>query len=175
MIDATDDPVWGRGLEQLPEPDDGDVFLDFEGDPFWRADRDLFFLFGLILRLPEGEWVYKAWWAHDRDEEATATAALIEFLADRHVTHPGMHVYHYNHTERTALQRLAADHGTGEVALSQQIDTGLFVDLYTVARNAVQVGTEGYGLKYLERLTTYAAAGTTSTRAPARSSSTSSG
>ena len=28
----------------------------------------------------------------------------------------------------------------------------LFVDLYTVARNAVQVGTESYGLKHLERL-----------------------
>ena len=32
-----------------------------------------------------------------------------------------MHVYHYNHTERSALERLAADHGVGEVALT---DTG---------------------------------------------------
>jgi predicted RecB family nuclease len=155
LIDTTDDPVWGRGLQQLPEPDDGDVFLDFEGDPFWRPDVDLFFLFGLILRQADAKWIYKDWWANDRDEEAAATAELIEFLADRRASHPGMHVYHYNHTERTALQRLAADHGVGEVALTHQIDTGLFVDLYAVARNAVQVGTEGYGLKYLERLTTY--------------------
>ena len=35
------------------------------------------------------------------------------------------------------------------------IETGLFVDLYRVARNAVQVGTESYGLKDLERLTGY--------------------
>ena len=37
-IEAGADPTWGRGLELLPEPDDGDVFLDFEGDPFWTAD-----------------------------------------------------------------------------------------------------------------------------------------
>ena len=65
-----------------------------------------------------------------------------------------MHVYHYNHTERSALERLAADHGVGEVALSELVETGLFVDLYPVVRNAIQVGTESYGLKYLERLTT---------------------
>jgi uncharacterized protein len=155
LIEPTEDPVWGRGLEQLPEPDDGDVFLDFEGHPFWRADVGLFFLFGLIRRDPDGEWTYKEWWAHDRDEEATAAAQLIDFLADRRKAHPGMHVYHYNHTERSALERLAADHGVGEVTLSQQIETGLFVDLFLVARNAMLVGTEGYGLKYLERLTTY--------------------
>ncbi len=32
----------------MPAPDDGDVFLDFEGHPFWRAARGLFFLFGCI-------------------------------------------------------------------------------------------------------------------------------
>ena len=38
LIEAGDDPTWGHGLELLPEPDDGDVFLDFEGDPFWTAE-----------------------------------------------------------------------------------------------------------------------------------------
>jgi hypothetical protein len=28
-----------------------------------------------------------------------------------------MHVYHYNHTERSALERLVSDHGVGEAAL----------------------------------------------------------
>ena len=66
-----------------------------------------------------------------------------------------MHVYHYNHTERSALERLAADHGVGEVTLGHLVETGLFVDLLVVARNAMQVGTESYGLKYLERLTDF--------------------
>ena len=154
-IAAGTDPTWGRGLELLPEPDAGDIFLDFEGDPFWTTERGLFFLFGFIARGPEGTWTYQAIWAHDRREEERATGELIELLAHRRASQPNMHVYHYNHTERTALERLALDHGVGEAELSEMIATGLFVDLYRVALNAVQVGTESYGLKDLERLTGY--------------------
>ena len=155
LIAAGDDPLWGRGLELMPQPDDGDVFLDFEGHPFWRADVGLFFLFGLILRQPDGTWTYKTWWAHDLAEEATAVGSLIDFLAERHEAHKGMHVYHYNHTERSSLERLVKTHGTHEVALGVMVETGRFIDLLAVARNAMQVGTESYGLKYLERLTTF--------------------
>ena len=77
----------------------------------------------------DGEWRYRTWWAHDLDEEATAAGELIEFLAERRAAHPGMHVYHYNHTERSSLERLAADHGVGEVTLDQLVETGCFVDL----------------------------------------------
>ena len=155
LIEATDDPTWGRGFSLLPEPDDGDVFLDFEGHPFWRADAGLFFLFGLLLREPDDEWGFRAFWAHDPEEEAAATRALIELIAERRAQHPGMHVYHYNHTERSALERLTADHGVAEVALAELVETGCFVDLLVVARNALQAGVESYGLKYLERLTDF--------------------
>ena len=155
MIESGDDPVWGHGLDLLPAPDDGDVFLDFEGHPFWRADAGLFFLFGLIEREADGGWRYREWWAHDLDEEAAAAESVIEYLAGRRRDHPGMHVYHYNHTERSSLERMAADHGVGEVTLSRLVETGAFVDLLVVARNAMQVGTEGYGLKFLEQLTTF--------------------
>jgi uncharacterized protein len=153
LIEPTEDPTWGRGFEQLPEPDDGDVFLDIEGHPFWQPDAGLVFLFGLIRRGADDSWTYEPRWAHDRAEEAAVVGALIADLATWRADRPGMHVYHYNHTERSALQRLAADHGAGEAALQQLVETGLFVDLLTVASNAVQVGTESYGLKHLERLT----------------------
>jgi predicted RecB family nuclease len=155
VVEPSDDPVWGRGFELMPEPDDGDVFLDFEGHPFWRADTGLFFLFGYIAKDDGGEWSFDALWAHDREEEARATRDLIDFFVQRRAKHPGMHVYHYNHTERSALERLVSDHGVGEAALEHLVETGLFVDLLTVARNAVQVGTESYGLKHLEQLTGY--------------------
>ena len=58
-----------------------------------------------------------------------AASSLIAYLVERRSTYPGMHVYHYNHTERSALERLAADHGVGEVMLSTLVETGLFVDL----------------------------------------------
>lgn len=142
------------GFAALPEPDDGDVFLDYEGHPFWRADVGLFFLFGLI-ELEGGQWSYRAFWAHDQAEEAQATEDLIEYLADRRRRHPGMHVYHYNHTEKSALVRLTEDYGVAELALEHLVETGLFVDLYPVVTGAVQVGVESYGLKHIERLTGY--------------------
>ncbi len=158
LTEAERRPVWGRGLELLPEPDDGDVFLDFEGDPFWTVESGLFFLFGLIARDADEAWAFEARWAHDRAGEEQATGELIELPARTGGTaHPDMHVYHYNHTERSALERLAADHGVGEAMLSDMVETGLFVDLYPVVRNAIQVGTESYGLKDLERLTDYRA------------------
>lgn len=142
------------GFAALPEPDEGDVFLDFEGHPFWRADVGLFFLFGLIER-EGGEWRYREFWAHDRTEEARATADLVEHLTARRARFPGMHVYHYNHTERTALTRLTRDHAVAELELEQLVGTGAFVDLYPVVTGAVQIGTESYGLKHVERLTDF--------------------
>ncbi len=154
-IAPTDDPVWGKGFEQLPEPDEGDIFLDYEGHPFWRADAGLFFLLGFIAKDKSGSWEYRAFWAHELDEEAQAAEALIDYLGQRRAEFPGMHVYHYNHTERSSLERMAADHGVGEAQLASLVETGLFVDLLTVARNAVQVGAESYGLKHLEQLTDF--------------------
>jgi predicted RecB family nuclease len=66
-----------------------------------------------------------------------------------------MHVYHYNHTERSSLDALTEQHGVAEVELADLIETGAFVDLLPVVRNAVQVGVESYGLKQVERLTGY--------------------
>ncbi len=156
-LDETADPVVPEltGFAALPAPDDGDVFLDFEGHPFWKADVGLFFLFGLIERDAAGEWVFEEFWAHDLPSEAQATQDLIDHLAERRRRFPDMHVYHYNHTERTSLVRLTTDHGVAELELERQIATGLYVDLFPIVTGAMQVGVESYGLKHIERLTPY--------------------
>jgi len=150
LVESGEDPVFGHGFELMPAPDDGDVFFDFEGHPFWTARHDLFFLGGLYYRRG-GEWTYDARWAHDLDEQRVMIKALVEFFADRRRHFPSMHVYHYNHTERSSLERLTRGTET-ESLFTDLVETGLFVDLYVIAKNAVQVGTESYGLKYLERL-----------------------
>jgi uncharacterized protein len=152
LVTPSEDPVFGHGFELLPAPDDGDVFFDFEGHPFWTAQYDLFFLSGLRYRDDEGEWCYDARWAHDLGAQASMVKELVEFFAARRRTFPGMHVYHYNHTERSSLERLTRGTPT-ESLFASLAETGLFVDLYVVARNAFQVGTESYGLKALEHLT----------------------
>ncbi len=155
IVERGDDPVWGRGFEQLPAPDPADIFLDFEGHPFWRADRGLFFLFGYIAADNSGTWGYHQMWAHDETEEAASVEELIAYIAERRAAHPGMHVYHYNHTERSSLEALTAEHAVAEGSLAKLVADGVFIDLLLAARNAVQVGTEGYGLKHLERLTDF--------------------
>ena len=100
-----------------------------------------------------GEWEFKALWAHDQAEEAAATKQLVDYLDARRQRFPDMHVYHYNHTERSSLERLTSEHGVAELELERLIETGLFVDLFRSITASVQVGAETYGLKQIERLT----------------------
>ncbi|MFN3256751.1 MAG: TM0106 family RecB-like putative nuclease [Ilumatobacter sp.] len=145
----------GTGWVELPEPDEGDVFLDFEGHPFWTPERGLFFLLGLIQRSEAGDWEFVEFWAHDRAEEAAATKALIDHLAARRQRFGGMHVYHYNHTERSSLEALTTEHAVAEVALDELVATGAFVDLYPIVTGSIVLGAESYGLKHVELLTDY--------------------
>ena len=142
---------------RLPEPDDGDVFLDLEGHPFWRADVGLFFLFGALVRDPASTdgWSYLAWWAHDQESEALAVTELVTWLTERRLEHPSMHVYHYNHTERSQLASLADRYGARPAALTELIDRGVFVDLLEVVRHTVQIGAESYSLKQVELVVGY--------------------
>lgn len=157
VVEAGEDPVYGHGFELLPPPDEGDVYFDFEGHPFWHADHDLFFLAGLYNQV-EGTWTYDARWAHDLDEQSRMIDSLVDFFNDRRMQYPGYHVYHYNHTERSALERLTRG-SASEALLASLVDTGLFVDLYAVVRNAIRVGAESYGLKYVEKLADFVRSG----------------
>jgi len=62
VIFETLPPLSGFGLARLPQPSDGDIFLDFEGDPF-VDEGGLEFLFGYAFRDAAGAETYKADWA----------------------------------------------------------------------------------------------------------------
>ena len=145
------DPSWGHGYSHLPPPDVGDVFFDLEGHPLFTAEAGLFFLFGLLYQ-EEGAWSYEPIWAHDLAEQARRAAEVIDFFDERRRRYPGMHVYHYNHTERSALTTMTAE-SEASIPLAHLSATGLFVDLRPVVKNAYQIGIESYGLKNLERVT----------------------
>jgi uncharacterized protein len=154
FIEVSEDPVYGHGFEFMPEPDTGDVFFDFEGDPFWTPERDLMFLAGLFYRDDAGTWTYDERWAHNLADQHSMIKGLVEFFAVRAERYPRMHVYHYNHTEKSAIERLMRE-TEDENLFASLVERGLFVDLFTVAKNALRVGTESYGLKHLERLVGY--------------------
>src|SRR5262249_36196062 len=66
-----------RGLALLPEPSDGDVFLDLEGDHFAReGGRE--YLFGMTILLPGGKTAHRKIWAHTDAEEKLAFETIMD-------------------------------------------------------------------------------------------------
>ena len=139
-------------LAVLPEPNPGDIFFDFEGDPLYTEGAGerwgLDYLFGLI----EPDETFRAFWAHNFAEEKQALRDFLDYLGERRARFPGMHIYHYAAYERTHLLSLAARHGVGEDEIDQLLRDNALVDLYPVVRKAVRVGSRSYSIKKLEPL-----------------------
>lgn len=141
----------GFGLSRLPEPSLGDVFLDFESDPF-VGEHGLEYLLGYEHRADSGEWVYTPLWALTRQEEKGAFEAFIDFVVARRATFPDMHIYHFGGYETGALKRLMGRYATREEELDQILRGLLPVDLLSLSRQSIRAGVESYSLKRLEPL-----------------------
>lgn len=145
-----------RPFGLLREPDEGDIFFDFEGDPLYAEpgsrDWGLEYLFGWVTRQldADGQPVFHALWAHTRDEEKTAFITFIDWVTQRREQYPGMHVYHYAPYETTALTKLAARHGTREAELDNLLRAGVFVDVYAVVRGGIRTSQPSLSIKKLE-------------------------
>src|SRR5829696_1348293 len=136
----------GRGFARLPPPSAGDVFFDIEADPYWGREG-LEYLFGSLTE--DG---YQSLWAHDREQERAAFERWMDWITDRLERYPDLHVYHYNHYEPTALKALMARYGTREAEVDDLLRRKVFVDLYTIVRQALRLGTESYSLKAVEAM-----------------------
>lgn len=136
----------GRGLHALPARSRGDVYLDFEGDPYAEDGDGREYLAGLWTRESE----YVAYWAHTHGEERALAGDLLADLAGRAEADPDMHIYHYAPYEITALRRLTQRHEVGEIDLDRLLRSERFVDLYAVVRQGLRVSKESYSLKSLE-------------------------
>jgi predicted RecB family nuclease len=142
----------GRGLELLPEPSPGDVFLDLEGDSY-VLPGGLEYLVGIALPGANGSATeYRALWGLERATEKVAFERTIALLMDRRAADPGMHIYHYGHYEPTALKRLAGRHSTCVHELDALLRGRVFVDLYAVVRRSLRASVESYSIKHLEPL-----------------------
>ena len=151
------DAVQGQGLSLLPPSDPADVFFDMEGDPYLEGGgRE--YLFGLTEQA-NGSATFRAWWAHDRNEEKTAFEGFVDYVTELRDKHPGAHIYHYADYERAALVRLAGRHATREEQVNDLLREGALVDLYRVVRQGVLAGTESYSIKKLEPLYGFARGG----------------
>jgi uncharacterized protein len=141
----------GRGLQRLPEPSPGDVYLDFEGDPF-VGDQGLEYLTGYACRDAEGALRLEQHWAFDAAAEKAACERFVDLVMERIEKHSTLHIYHFGAYEPSVLKRLCARHATRGEELDRLLRGGCFVDLHAVVREAFRIGVERYGLKELEAL-----------------------
>ena len=144
----------GQGLARLPEPSQGDVFLDLEGDHMGvEGGRE--YLFGLVTIGEDGTPTYRSWWGFSESDERVAFEAVMDLVTAQIAKHPEMHVYHYAPYEVSSFRRLMGRHATREEELDGMLREGRFVDLYAVVREGIRAGIEGYSIKNLEPLYGY--------------------
>jgi predicted RecB family nuclease len=144
-----DDSASSRGFNRLPSPNPGDLFFDMEGDPLYEGGG-LEYLFG-VTYLDDGRLQFKTFWALNRNEEKAAFEAFMDFVTERLRTYPSAHIYHYAAYEQTALKKLMSRHGTREAQVDSLLRQKKLVDLYQVVKEGLQVSTENYSIKSLER------------------------
>jgi predicted RecB family nuclease len=139
-------PEQNRGLQRLSSPDAGDLYLDFEGDPYAEGGEGREYLAGL----GDGSGGFTALWAHNRDAERAMVIELIDRITAAWELFPGMHVYHYAAYEVTALKRLTGRYGVREAELDALLRAEKFVDLYPVVKQSMRISKSSYSIKKLE-------------------------
>ena len=147
LIDRDVDGI--RGLYRLPEPNEGDMFFDMEGNPL--EEGGLEYLFGVYLPRNKGKRRFKAFWAHTRQEEKIAFEKFIDFVMRRLKRYPNAHIYHYAPYERTAMEKLMSIHGTREAQVDNLFRLDKFIDLYQVVREGIRVSEPRYSIKNIEK------------------------
>jgi predicted RecB family nuclease len=135
------------GLALLPAPDEGDIYFDMEGDPYYAPDTGLEYLFGAYL---PNEDRYVPFWAASAALEKRAMTDFLDFVIERQTRFPNLHVYHYANYEKAALGRLTMRYAARREELDVLLRAGVFVDLFTVVRQGIRVSAESYSIKKLE-------------------------
>jgi uncharacterized protein len=162
LLEIDPDLPQPRAFGLLPARDEGDLFFDMEGDPYYsEGDRwfggesGLEYLFGVYTL----DGAFTPFWGCDRDgpqaprhrlHEKQAFEAFVDFVMARRAAYPSFHIYHYAPYEVTAMKRLSERHHTREDEIADLLREDRFVDLYKVVRQGMAVGQPHYGIKYLE-------------------------
>ena len=144
----------GEGLARLPAPSQGDIFLDFEGDPF-VDDGGLEYLTGLVTINDEGVLAYEGRWALNRAHEKATFEWFIDFTFERMTRFGDLHIYHYGSYEPSAIGRLMRRYATREEEVDRLLRGEVFVDLHSIIKQGIRASVEQYSLKQMEKFCDY--------------------
>jgi uncharacterized protein len=156
-------------LAQVPPPNPGDLFFDFEGDPTYQEWDEagvpvtesgvgspprfgieyLFGVWGNNINPGSDNPDFLGIWAEDFGEEGLALQRFCELVEQRLVEYPDLRVFHYASYERTKLKHLVARHNTHHATVTKLLDD-LLCDLLPIVTKGLVVGLGSYGLKALE-------------------------
>ncbi|MGH9883284.1 MAG: TM0106 family RecB-like putative nuclease, partial [Pyrinomonadaceae bacterium] len=137
-----------KGLAALPTPSPGDLFLDFEGDPF-AFEEGLEYLIGTVT-VENGTPTYESIWSFDPKSEKRAFEDFMSKVKRIRERYPDMHIYHYSAYEPTAIKHLAGRHGVCTDEVDELLRAEVFVDLYRVVRQGLRASVESYSIKRME-------------------------
>ncbi|HEY0769058.1 MAG TPA: TM0106 family RecB-like putative nuclease, partial [Sphingobacteriaceae bacterium] len=138
-----------RGLNRLPEPSVGDLYLDIEGDAFFQGGS-LEYLFGIAYH--DGKNLrYERFWSTNRIEEKRAFEKVMHFILDRLKSYPDLSIYHYGAYEPSTVKRLSHQYAVAELELDDLLRKEKFIDLHGIVKEAIIASVERYSLKDVEK------------------------
>jgi predicted RecB family nuclease len=140
--------IEGQGLAALPQPSDGDIWFDIEGDAF-IGGKGLEYLFGWIAN-KSVKTTYHDQWAMNSMEEKEALEKFVQFVMKQRKCYPAMHIYHFANYEPAVIRRLSTRYNVYADEVDDLLRGEVFVDLHRVVRNGLRLSVEGYGLKDIE-------------------------
>lgn len=143
----------GRGFNRLPEPNEGDIYFDIEGDAFYE-NGGLEYILGYAFQ-DKKSLTYQKHWATNRQEEKKSFIHFMDFVLKRWKQFPNLHIYHFAPYEPSAIKRLARVHAVYEKEVDQLLRAERFIDLHAVFKESLLASVESYSLKALEKFTLY--------------------
>ena len=133
------------GCSGSREPSPGDVYLDFEGDPWADDGRGREYLAGLWDRTG----TFTGFWAHDSAGEAAHRGPPRRADAPL-ACRPGHAHLPLRRLRADCPCRLTGRHGTREAEFDQLLRGERLVDLYAVVRQGIRISKPSYSIKKVE-------------------------
>ncbi|MGH1347551.1 MAG: TM0106 family RecB-like putative nuclease [Nannocystales bacterium] len=113
------------------------------------------YLFGRVVASDDHAPEYHQRWALDGAQERDMFEAFVDEIMDRWRRFPDLHVYHYAPYEPGAIKRLMGRYATREDEVDRMLRAGVFVDLYSITKQALRASVERYSIKDLEQFFGY--------------------